>query len=377
MRSPDQSELRDQYQKISERFYNSGHSLSDSIVRLDSLVEATKKLELGQSLLVLGHMGVGKTSFLKCLRSKFGEERSLLIENLPFNEDKEQLKREIGIYQVACFIAKTEIANSRSWIRLKSEKKLTDEWYNNIEQSGEAALAYLDNYVVKNGVSTPILIALDYERGLKAYPETFEAVTELSKLPNLVFALSLHARPMLSGFIDQHTEEFERFYVPMLERDEIDYMMKTQLKGTGIEFDSSAIDAICNITGGRPYEVQLIAHGLLSPSLYRFAPRVVYTEADVIDLYQNDKFQKSELYPVKTCLEEAYKDFTSEQKKLVAAIVLGGKIAADTTIKIITDELIRTGIFRLSDDGSNLDIRGEFARRCFETITTDSYSNQH
>ena len=147
MQHVDRSELVEKYKKVARRFDSTGLSIEESVVRLDALIEACSQLELGQSLLVMGHMGVGKTSFIKCLAAKFGPERTVFVENVPRGVCKDQVKRDVGLSECASFIAKSERAKSRSFLRWRSQKRDVSSWRERIKESGQSALAFLGDYI--------------------------------------------------------------------------------------------------------------------------------------------------------------------------------------------------------------------------------------
>lgn len=352
-----------------------GAPLATSVVRTELLVDVCHKLENGQSLLIMGHMGMGKTSFIKAICSRFGSEHSLFIDSLPHSGKDPDIQKAIGLYEVGSYLALlTDRSTGRNFTNTLSDQSRAldiEDWCQKIEESGVPALVYLKEYRERHGKSEPLVIALDYERDLETYPEIFEALCHLSTTPGLTFAVSFHARPRMMQLISTQGSHLEHLYLPPLCKDEVRTLIEHQLDQSGKKFDDSALDALFEVTGGRPFEIQLLAYGVLSVPVETGAAKSIFSAADIYERFRDQDFQEHQLEPARACLEQAFRDFTDAQKTQLACMVRDGAISANSENCQIFEELIATGIIELDSTERLMRIRGEFARLCFFDITAE------
>lgn len=231
-----------------------------SNARAEQTEEIGRLLLSNNPVFLRGFWGMGKTSMFGTLASKFFPEHLIYIDAKIYKTD-EILPKEgpgrFGYSGVIEFIGNlTEKENGGNHFKISQQIRA------DIEKSGLSPLEYANSWLEKRGEIA--LLAIDsvvaFAENTDACQATLAYIASLKNLSHLRIIVSGHPLHYVEEHYQRHFPESDYTWINLstLNQEQLTKYCEAQLQDSVFSFDRSAIDSIHYLSGGRPWEANLI-----------------------------------------------------------------------------------------------------------------------
>lgn len=265
--------------------YTMGGVIENSLVRIGQRDDILKKISSGTPILIRGYFRMGKTSMLKALEKYTPNPSAFIMFWSSYS--KEDLKGELD-YKVSKVLNK----------KISLDNKLP--------------LENLDKILAEEGKN--IILFFD-----EANPDQkiVQYIAETKNLSNITIVMALvGGREFKNEGLDPSQKPdifsgYEEFFLQPLNFSEVKNVVQEPLRDQ-IRFDDSAIEAIVELTGGRPFEIQILCSEFI-----RDTDLKSYTNTDVKKFWNEKGIFEKYLDTVKREYEGVYSLLAPEEKEIL------------------------------------------------------------